>query len=230
MKTLLSTKILSSAQKEPLVREGIQWVEYDAISIRFIDFKVPETLGNLIFTSQNSVLAFLKKSVTAKTGEIRCFCVGEKTSQLLNKNRLKVVKIAQNASELVDFIIKYHKSEKFSFFCGSRRREEIPTALKKAKIEFIEVKTYETELNLAKFDQKWDIILFFSPSGVESFVQGQNSEHMTIIPDNTTAICIGETTASEAKKHTKNVVISEITSIESVIDKAIEIFKGKLSK
>lgn len=227
MKSLLSTKILTSTQKEPLIKAGTSLFEYDAIKIAFIDFNVPANLENAIFTSQNAVRAFLEKFPEEKRPEINCFCVGEKTKYLLEKNDLKVIKTAKNASKLANFISKYHKNDTFSFFCGSRRRDEIQTTLKKAKIEFFEVKTYKTILNLVNFNQKWDGILFFSPSGVQSFVQGNNS-----FTDNDmiSAICIGKTTASEAKKHTKNVVVAENTTVESAIDKAVEIFEGKFTK
>ena len=41
----------------------------------------------------------------------------------------------------------------------------------------------------------------------------------------TKAVCIGTTTAFEAKKYTENVVISNVTTVESVIDKAMKILK-----
>nr|MBX2828949.1 uroporphyrinogen-III synthase [Flavobacteriaceae bacterium] len=66
-----------------------------------------------------------------------------------------------------------------------------------------------------KFDQKWDGILFFSPSGIKSFL----SENTM---GNAIAICIGETTASEAKKYTRNVIVANATRIESVIAKAVK--------
>lgn len=224
MKTLLSTKILTSTQKEPLIKAGISLDDYDAIHIEYIDFKIPENLENAIFTSQNSVQAFLKKFPEEKRGDIKCFCVGEKTNLLLKQNDLKVIKMAKNASILVNYIIKKHKTDAFSFFSGNLRREEIPTSLKKAKIEFFEVKTYKTTLNQINFDQKWDGILFFSPSGVQSFVNVNRSFENSQI---SSVVCIGDTTASEAKKYTKNVVVAENTTVESVIKKAIEIFEGK---
>ena len=35
--------------------------------------------------------------------------------------------------------------------------------------------------------------------------------------DLTIAFCIGETTASEAKKHFKNIIVAELPTVESVI-------------
>jgi uroporphyrinogen-III synthase len=218
---------LTSTQKETLIKAGISLYDYDAINIEFIDFKVPENLKNVIFTSQNAVRAFLEKCLIEEHRDIKCFCVGEKTKLLLEKNDLKVIKTAKNASFLVNYISKYHKNDTFFFFCGNLRREEIPTELKKAKITVFEVKTYKTTLNQVFFDQKWDGILFFSPSGVQSFVQGN---HCLTNGKMISAICIGDTTTSEAKKYTKNVFVSKNTTVESVIEKAIEIFEGKFTK
>ena len=79
-----------------------------------------------------------------------------------------------------------------------------------------EVKTYKTVLKTKKFDQKWDGILFFSPSGVASYISG--NKHQT----NTYAFCIGQTTASSAKKYFKRVVVANTNTIESVLEKTIE--------
>ncbi len=75
---------------------------------------------------------------------------------------------------------------------------------------------YKTTLNPKKFDRQFDAVLFFSPSGVQSFF----SENNIAIGK---AICIGKTTASEAKKYTDNVVIANATTVESVIAKVVKI-------
>jgi len=217
MKSVLSTKKLTPSQKKLFQDTAIDLVDYDAVEIKNIDFDLPKSIHNAIFTSQNAVDSFFKKySRTENNLEVKCFCVGQKTSTLLEKNGLKVVKSANKASELANFIVKNHNSEPFFFFCGNKRRDEIPFALKKAKIAIFEVKTYKTELKKKKFNEKWEEILFFSPSGVESFI-AKNSF------GSSTAICIGTTTASEAKKHTESVVIAEETTIESVIKKLLNI-------
>lgn len=215
-KHILSTKILTSAQKASLKDAGLNVAEYDAIEIVNIEFEVPKNIENAIFTSQNAV-----KSIQNSKFKIQnLYCVGEKTKALLEENDQKVIKTAKNASELTSFILKKHKNKLFHFFCGNLRGDELPSTLKKAKIDLFEVKVYETKLNLKHFDQKWDGILFFSPSGVQSFTSENQIR-------NSRVICIGETTASEAKKHTNNINIASETTIESVIEKAIEILKTK---
>ena len=67
-----------------------------------------------------------------------------------------------------------------------------------------------------KFDQNWDGILFFSPSGVASYISENKDQR------NTHAFCIGQTTATSAKKHFKSVVVAHTSTIESVLEKTIE--------
>ncbi|MEM7086690.1 MAG: uroporphyrinogen-III synthase [Bacteroidota bacterium] len=225
-KTLLSTKNLSRLQEEVLLRAGFSVESYDAIEIIDVDFEAPEFIENAIFTSQNGVRSFFEN----KTGSTRikqCFCVGQKTELLLKKNGQNVVKTAKNASELAHFIINNHKNDSFSFICGSHRKEDIPKLLKQGKIPVFELKTYKTMLKPRHFDQKWGHILFFSPTGVESFIEGQKAGESA--PNitanyftNTTAICIGDTTATAAKKYTSNVIVAHSTTVGSVIDAAVK--------
>jgi uroporphyrinogen-III synthase len=215
---VLSTKKLKPNQRDLLLGSGCSLVDYDAIAIEHLDFTIPSILENTIFTSQHGVKAFFKNA--EKQHKIillkRCFCVGQKTKALLEQNGQKVIKMAQNSAALGDFIQKNHQNEVFYYFCGSHRRDELPAILKQAKIELFEVKTYKIELKPHKFDQKWDKILFFSPSGVQSFMLENQIK-------NAMAICIGETTAAEARKHTSNIFVSNATSVESVLAKAVKI-------
>ena len=215
MKNILSTKKLSTVQKDQLLQEGVCVVDYDAIAITFLDFEAPEVIDNAIFTSQQAVRSFLKKSQGVLSIK-NCFCVGQKTKSLLEENGLKVIEIGQNATELAQNIVKNYKNSVFYYFCGTIRREELPKALKSEKISLFEVKTYKTVLKTNKFDQNWDGILFFSPSGVASYIS--ENKHQT----NTHAFCIGQTTAASAKKHFKNVVVAPTNTIESVLEKTIE--------
>ena len=215
MKSILSTKKLSTIQKDQLLQEGLCLVDYDAIAITFLDFEAPEVIDNAIFTSQQAVRSFLKKSQGVLSIK-NCFCVGPKTKSLLEENGLKVIEIGQNATELAQNIAKNYKNCVFYYFCGTIRREELPKVLKSEKIGLFEVKTYKTVLKTKKFDQNWDGILFFSPSGVASYISENKDQR------NTHAFCIGQTTAASAKKHFKNVVVAPTNTIESVLEKTIE--------
>ncbi|MFT7071788.1 uroporphyrinogen-III synthase [Patiriisocius sp. Uisw_017] len=237
MISMLSTKKLESKQRSLFVDAGFNLVEYDAIAIEYLDFATPNNIENTIFTSQNGVQSILNSEFRIQN----CFCVGQKTAALLEGNGLNVVKMARNSAELGDFIVKNHQNESFHYFCGAQRKSELPNTLKALNIEFLEVKTYKTNLKPRKFDQKWNGILFFSPSGVESYFKlnsslggspercsSRTSVGLETIPqqvrcDQPLVFCIGETTADAARNHSKNIVIANETSVESVIEKAVEI-------
>ncbi len=218
MKSILSTKKLNASQRELLLNSGMSFVEYDAIDIEFIDFEAPSKIENAIFTSRNSVNSFFKNEDRSNS-ILNSFCVGEKTETILLKNDQNVVKTAENASELALFIIKNHKNDTFLYFSGTRRRDELPETLKKVNMDVFETKTYKTELKSMKFAQKWDGILFFSPSGVESFVLENKLA-------NSAVFCIGETTAAAAKKYTSSVIVANSTTVESVIAKAVKVLRN----
>jgi uroporphyrinogen-III synthase len=212
---VLSTKKLTPFQREIISNTNISIVAYDAISIEKLPFTNEVVIENAIVTSQNSAKTLIKSIAQLKN----VFCVGEKTAALLIENNYNVVKTAKNASELAVFIVKTHKNDSFVFFCGNKRRDELPRILSENKVEFTEEILYKTTLVSQKFDKKFNAILFFSPSGVESFVQ-ENSLKNSVV------FCIGNTTAYEAKKHTSNIVVASQATIEYTIDGLIRYFKS----
>lgn len=214
MKTILSTKKLTPSQKNLILGAGFSVVEYDAIKIEPLDFELPKEIKNLIFTSKNGVYAFLERNRISPE-KTNCFCVGCKTETLLKEKCFKVIKSAQNASELGDFIVKNHKKNHFTFFCSAIRRDELPEKLTKNQVSFEEIIAYETQLTTKKFNRHFDAVLFFSPSGVQSFTSVNTLK-------NTLAVCIGQTTANEVQKHTEHFTIANATTVESVIARAVK--------
>jgi len=73
------------------------------------------------------------------------------------------------------------------------------------------VVAYETKHAAIKVPDGVKRVLFFSPSGVESFL----SKNTT---DKKVAYCIGETTANEARKHFSDVRVAKIPTVESLIE------------
>lgn len=214
MKSILSTKKLSISQKKLLLNASLSLIEYNAITTETIDFGLPKRkIKNVIFTSKNAVNALLGK-IEAEN----CFCVGEKTAALLTENGFKVKEIADYGAELAPILIEKYSEEKFTFFCGNKRKDDIPNGLAANGIPLEEIQVYKTSLNPVKLNQNFDAILFFSPSGVQSYVSRNELK-------DTTAFCIGTTTAAEAKKHTDDIVIANRPSIENVIVQAVKYFK-----
>lgn len=219
MKTsrVLSTKILSDSNRERLIQANISLIQANFIKTNPLSFVLPSQHDNWIFTSQNAVEAVFSSPEKEKCLNKNLFCVGEKTKALLVKNGQKVVKMCQNSSKLGHFIAKNCKNESFLFCCGTRKKEDLPLILSKQQIPLTQIEVYQTLLTPKKIEASLDSILFFSPSGVESFVS-QNS-----IAD-AQCICIGSSTAEALHSYTTNITIASSPTIEHVLLKTIQQF------
>ena len=185
---IVSTKKLLPLQKQLLSDAGISVLEEDFIETKIKNFELSKVHENLIFTSQNAVQSILQHSKCDELKGKSVFCVGMKTKELLTENGFDVVAYTGYASDLAEIISLIYSSESFTFFSGNLRRDVIPNTLKENGITFNEIEVYETNITSKKMTSKQDGILFFSPSGVESYFK------LNSIKDET-CFCIGETTA-----------------------------------
>lgn len=219
MKSVLSTRKLSSNQLALLAKSGIGIECYDAITIQLLQADIPEGFDQFIFTSKNGVKGYLENRNPGADSpmKVSCYCVGEKTRDFLEEKGLFVAKMAQNSGELGDFLVKNDKKGPFLVFKGNRNRPELGRKLKEHNIPFREVMVYQTHLNPQKFEKDFQILLFFSPSGVQSFAMDNDFEDKT-------AICIGETTAGEARKHFRNIIVADKPTTDKVVATLIENF------
>jgi uroporphyrinogen-III synthase len=218
MTRVLSTRQLDKTQISRLLEAGIQVECQDAISINLLETDIPKGFYRYIFTSKNGVKGFLKnrRSDHRQEDHVTCYCVGEKTGLFLKENGLFVAKIVENVRELGNYLINEAKKDPLLIFTGNRNRPELRQQLSENHIPFTEVKVYETNLLPGKFKNAYHCILFFSPSGVQSFIQANTAK-------NVPALCIGETTANEAQKHFSLVLIAEKPTTDAVLHKLIEI-------
>lgn len=215
---ILSTKKLLPNQKQLLVDTVFSVIDDDFIETKTKNYELSKVNDNLIFTSQNSVQSILHHPKHKDLQSKNVFCVGLKTKKLLEDNGFNVVAYTGYASDLAEIITLIYSSESFTFFSGNLRRDVLPTILKENEITFNEIEVYETKLTPKKTTAKFDGILFFSPSAVESYLK------LNTIKDEI-CFCIGETTASSLEnKKIKNIEIAEKPTIEYVIDEVIEYY------
>ena len=216
-KSILSTKTLSDSLRQAFIDAEIDVLEQDFIEVESINFELKNINQNLIFSSQNAVLSLLEQPEWKKLTNKIVFCVGIKTKELLEQNGFEVAVYMDYASELAEIITLIYKKETFTFFSGNLRRETLPEAFKKASIKFNEIEVYKTKLAPFKISkaEKFDGILFFSPSGVESYLKDNKIKCET-------CFCIGETTASALHNITKNIIIASSPTIENVVDEALQ--------
>ena len=211
---ILSTKILLHEQKQALIKANFNVIEVDFIKTQSQPFQLSEINDNLIFTSQNAVQSFLldPKSEDLKTKNV--FCVGLKTKIMLSESGFNVIAYTGYAEDLAEIITLIYSSVSYTFFSGNLRRETLPKALKEAKIKFNEIQVYETTLTPEKIKTPVEAILFFSPSGIESYLKENTIK-------NETCFCIGTTTSSALEGITKNVIVAPQPTIEDVIEEVI---------
>ena len=197
-------------------------MEADFISIEQKKVAIETVNENLIFTSQNSVLSVVENLEGTETLELlkkkNVFCVGMKTKGLLEENGFNVIAYTGYAADLAEIITLIYGKEKFTFFSGNLRRDTLPDALSEAKVVFNEIKVYETNLTPQKISGIFDGILFYSPSGIESYLKNNKIK-------NETCFCIGTTTADALENVTNNVVIANQPTIENVIIQCINFYK-----
>lgn len=219
---ILSTKVLLSHQKQVLTDVGLEVLESNFIEVETKSFELNGIKDNLIFTSQNAVRSFLthpqfeenKSDLQLK----KAFCVGVKSKTILTDAGFEVIAYADYASDLTEIICLIYANWSYTFFSGNLRKETLPLALKNTGIEFNEIEVYETQLKPHKIKETVDAILFFSPSGVESYLKDNPIKKEL-------CFCIGETTAEALEnKHIKNIIIAEFPSVENVITEVKEYY------
>lgn len=217
---ILSTKKLSENQKQALLEANFSLIDEDFIETKIKNFLLSKVNDNLIFTSQNAVQSVLQNPKCEDLKSKNVFSVGIKTKDLLTENRFKVIAYTGYAADLAAIISLIYNKESYTFFSGNLRRDILPNTLKENDIPFNEIEVYETNLTSKKITQKLDGILFFSPSGVESFLEKNKIT-------NEICFCIGETTAEALEnKNIKNIVIAEKPSVENVITEVVEYYKN----
>jgi uroporphyrinogen-III synthase len=217
---ILSTKILGEKMKQIFDDNKFELLEHNFIKIGSLNFDLPEHDGSWIFTSQNAVNAVFSISKSRDLIFNKIYCVGENTKSILSKNGQKVAKKMKNSSKLANFISKKAKNEKFVFCRSNIKNDDFTTFFKKEKIDLKEIVVYNNQPNSVVLKDEFEAIMFYSPSGVKSFLKNNKL-------GSSYCICIGETTARYARNFSSNVLNCKTPSIKHVIDKTIKLFANE---
>ena len=208
---ILSTKKLTEIERRNL--SSFYLIDRDFIKIELLNFELTDiSFDLLLFPSKNAVLSVLKNEKSELLKKTQCICVGEKTQELLIENGFEVLDFTHYAEDLTHIITEKYSDTSFTFFCGNLRRDILPNFFKKNNLKFQEVQVYKNELSPQKMNEKFNAILFFSPSAIHSFLQENK------ITDEI-CFCIGTTTSEELKSYTNNIILSEKPTITSVLEK-----------
>jgi len=163
--------------------------------------------NSLIFTSVNGVKAFFENGFSANENFAepknynKIYVVGSQTKKELRKHNFGTFKLCKNANELSQFIVENSANEKFLHFCGNIALDILDEKLPLQNISYKKIPVYKTKLLYPKINEKYQAIVFFSPSGVRSFAKFNGLDDLKIFS-------IGKTTTSELKKLTENKIIT----------------------
>lgn len=132
----------------------------------------------IIFTSRNAVDHFFGICTEMKIempADMKYFCISEQTANYLQKyiviRKRKIFTGLRTATDLLE-ILKKHKNEKYLFPCSDIRKGDIPEFLRDNGYNYSEAIIYRTVASdLSDLDDVYyDIIAFFSPSGINSLL------------------------------------------------------------
>ena len=193
------------AEKYNLKIDFRQFIEIDPVSIKEFRKQKINILDHtaVIFTSRNAVDHFFRLATESKVeipSDMKYFCISEQTANYLQKyiviRKRKIFTGERTATDLLE-VIKKHKDEKFIFPCSDIRKDDIPNFLTGNEYDWSEAIIYRTVASdLSDLDDvTYDVIAFFSPSGIDSLLQN--------FPDfkqnNTRIAAFGPTTAKAVK-------------------------------
>jgi uroporphyrinogen-III synthase len=194
----LSTGTLPDEAVTAASEAGITLDVVPFIDVEYVDIKTlnPEVA---VFTSVHAVIS-VKRWLPSPSPNLRIYCIGGATYRAVVEafGEQAVVGRAGSAGELAELIRTREPGprEKIIFFCGDRRRKELPSIGVSGKM------VYRTVLTPHKVERTYDGIAFFSPSAVESFFSVNNIA--TSIP----LFAIGPTTEAAIRAVCPNPVIT----------------------
>ncbi len=254
-KPLFGTKILVTRPKassgtllEKLRLLGAEPVEYPCIEVVPIPeneklFRACENLNEydwILFTSKNGIQIFFdylnSKGLDARVfSNLKIGTVGSQTARALKEVGL----ISDFTPEIFD---GSHLAQGVSEFVGENEKvlicdaaiasDDIVNIFISNNIKFDRVPLYHTnyinensdEIRKLIVDGELKYITFTSASTVEGFMASVKDIPLGRL----TAVCIGNQTAEAAKKYNLSYVVAEKSTIDSIIDKLLEIGGGTI--
>jgi uroporphyrinogen-III synthase len=215
----LNKEIIDEAAQQNIFIDCVSFIETQPIQNSGLKEKIQKLSAKkitVVFTSMNAVEAV--KNYLSKKPEWDIFSLGQTTKKLIADffDEENIIATANDASALADTIID-KKIKEVVFFCGDQRRDELPVKLKAKNINVEEVIVYSTTVE--KVSKRYDVILFFSPSGVESFFSANEVDSNTIL------FAIGNTTAETINQKVHNkIIIAERPGKEALVKKMLDYF------
>jgi len=218
----LDDELILDAESKDISIEVVPFIKTEPISSRELEKRIKKASMSttVVFTSANAV-EIVASELKEQKPQWKIFCIGYGTRRIVAKHfgDDSIAGVADSAKELAKAVVDANVSQ-VVFFCGDRRRDELPALLKQNKVNLEDIVVYNTIATPQKIEKKYDGILFFSPSAVKSFFDNN------IPGDQTVLFAIGGTTADEIKTFSTNkVVISDMPEAKGLLDKIISYFQ-----
>jgi uroporphyrinogen-III synthase len=228
---VLSTKTLANELLTAAQQKGLDILCLDFIKIKPVPFSGAQLSGvkfdSLAFTSSNAV-KFFSENPDSKVlvGDKPVFGLIGKTESILTDLGVDVFANSTDAASLADAIIEAGRINAVLHVCGNLKLDILQRKLEAAQIEYHPLIVYETILlkHIVPPDD-FEAVMFYSPSGIESFFS-QNT-----LSESTICCCIGDTTAAALKKRMPDakIILPVFPSPESMMEAMQEHFQ-KITK
>ncbi len=121
---------------------------------------------------------------------MRVYAISGKTNNELRQHGIRIGAIAKGSEELADMIIADKKAKSVLHICGDLRMDTLSAKLKEANVTYTPLVIYHTEMLYPNISDEYEAILFFSPSGIDSYRKNNKLEFKTLYS------CIGNTTGA----------------------------------
>ena len=179
------------------------------IKTKKIQFDIADLNKNVpwVFTSKIAVSSFKPHELPEKI-----YAIGEKTAEGLRSHVKEIfIPVKPTSSELAKLILANNEKELY-FICGNRRRADLKDILEGEGLIFHEKIVYETTPSQVEIDiEGVDGLVFMSSSSV---VQMAMKGGFNNLP----CFAIGPTTAMELSRNGVTALVSESSTVESLID------------
>ncbi len=180
----------------------------------------------IILTSRNAVDHFFRVAEEMRykiPDTLKYFCLSEAVAFYLQKYviyRKRKIYVGKRTIQDLVGILKKHKNERFLLPSSDKLMDQIPEELDKLEIKWDSATFFRTVISdlsdLA--DVKYDILVFFSPSGIESLFQ-----NFPEFQQNETSIAVfGNTTMQAAKEKSLRIDIQAPTPESPSMSMALE--------
>jgi uroporphyrinogen-III synthase len=208
--------------------EGIPAKEFRQTRIQILDHTA------VIFTSRTAIDHFFRVCQELRItvpDSMKYFCISEATAFYLQKyivyRKRKIFYADGRFTDLVN-VMKKHKGESYLVPLSDIHKQEIPKLLDKGEYKYTKAVLYRTvSSDLSDLtDIKYDVLVFFSPSGIKSLYQN--------FPDfeqnNTRIACFGPATAKAVSDAGLRLDIQAPTAQAPSMTMALEQYIKKISK